>query len=612
MNIQNQTDFASARLQYGSTPGPEPARASTLRRLPAIPMPTDGEAFASWIDRTANTLDVPTGIAAQALGLEYHNKSSAARPALFGLTLTSGSLAALQKTTGLPARVLWQMQLARYGETALDLSCLDLANTTTITRQLRNQWLLDNSSRACPHCLRQSPEWLLWWRLGIAAVCPIHRCLLADTCPACSIVLRRGRGGKRPGGLLVRPNSPPEPRECGNRLKRSGGPGQPTVCRQPVASIPTQPVPNALVKLQQNALDIANGGAALIAGEPVPGSDWFAALRYLTAAARLVEHDDELAELPAYVADTLAEDRRHRDERRFTGGAGHIGAKPETAAQAAAVLALAAHLLDTPHRETGTRRLAPWTRRLAERRATEHQGNDPLRQLRRPPVLEQMMTAAGPHPSRLLAPIRTTPTLAIEFRHIPRLIDSDDYHDVMATHLPGTTPLAGRHVSALALARLAGAETWVHAVKALHGPDHDRHRNRGILLRIADPDAFWTATRTVADRLLARGLIDYSARRTALSDLYEVPHSVLFPIFRPLDLDVTRRRQRHAAGWIWQRLTGSRAHDAPTYAESWEGISATGVSNGRRRFAEVLPSEAAAALESWGIEWLAERGIERA
>jgi hypothetical protein len=221
-----------------------------------------------------------------------------------------------------------------------------------------------------------------------------------------------------------------------------------------------------------------------------------------------------------------------------------------------------------------------------------------------------MMTAAGPHPSRLVAPLRTTPTLAIEFRHIPHLIDSGDYHDVMAAHMPGTTPLAGRYFSALALARLAGAETWVHAVKALHGPGYDRHRNRNIHYRIADPDAFWTATRTVADRLLARGRIDYSARRTALSDLYEVPHSVLFPIFNPLALQVTRTRRRHAAGWIWQRLTGSRAHDAPAYAEPWEGISTTGVNKGRRRFAEGLPSAAAAALESWGIEWLDGRGIE--
>ncbi|MFJ4912891.1 TniQ family protein [Streptomyces sp. NPDC088726] len=610
MNIQHQTDFASARLQYGSAPGPVPASAITLRRLPAIPMPADGEAFASWVDRTANTLDVPAGIAVRALGLEYRNRSSAARPAFFGLTLTSTGLAALRKTTGLPARVLWQMQLARYDGTALDLSCLDQTHSKATTSQLRNQWLLDNSSRACPHCLGQSPEWLLWWRLGIAAVCPTHQCLLVDTCPACGIVLRRGRGGKRPGGLLVRPNSPPEPRECGNRLKHSGGPGQPTVCRQPIASIPAQPVPNVLVELQQHALDIANGGAALIAGEPVPGSDWFAAVRYLTAAARLVEHNDEIAELPAHIADILAEDRRHRDERRFIGGAGHIGAKPQTAAQAAAVLALTAHLLDAPDRETSTRRLAPWARRLAERRATEHKGNDPLRELRRPPVLEQMLTAAVPHPSRLLAPLRTTPTLAIEFRYIPHLIDLDDYHDVMATQLPGATPLAGRHLCALALARLAGAESWDHAAKALNGPGHDHYRKRGVPQRIADPEAFWTATRTVADRLLARGLIDYYARRTALSDLYEVPYSVLFPIFYPLALDVTRSRQRHAAGWIWQRLTGSRPHDAPAYAESWEGTSTRGVNRGRRLFAQVLPTAAADALESWGIEWLAERGVE--
>ena len=41
-------------------------------------------------------------------------------------------------------------------------------------------------SRFCPACLAETGgRWQLWWRRRWAFACPIHQCLLADTCPCC-------------------------------------------------------------------------------------------------------------------------------------------------------------------------------------------------------------------------------------------------------------------------------------------------------------------------------------------------------------------------------------------------------------------------------------------
>lgn len=594
---------ASAQGRYGSTPGWKHYDAMPSRRLPVVPTPVAGEAFASWVDRTAIKLNLPPGIAARALGLEFN--AAGTRPRLFGIVLTPASLSGLQTTTGLPTHLLEGMQLARYQGTALDLSRLDLFNPKLAYRQLRHAWLAAYGSRACPHCLSRSPAWPLWWRLGIAAVCPIHRCLLIDTCPTCGTTLRRGGRERKANALLIRPHTEFEPEECGSRSSIASE-SKHFVCRQRLPDIPTREVPDRLVRLQERALAIADGGATLLAGEPVPAAEWFGAMRYLTAAARLVVHDDELAELPGFIADALAEDRNHRATHRSRR---HIAAKPETAAQAGAVLALTAPILDAQDRYIGALRLAAWTQRLAERR--RHPGHsNPLRHLPLSPILDQMMTATIPRPYRVVGAITTTTNGAYEFRHIPHLIDPDDYRDIVAVHFPCTRARTGRHIAALALARLAGAETWLQAAAAIDRLRDGKGGTGYLTSRVSDPDAFWAAIQTVADRMRARGLIDYAARRTALVYLHDVPHSVLFPIFNPLGMDVTRARQRHSAAWIWQRLTGGDSPDAPVYAQPWNGSQRRSIDEGRKRFHAKLPEAAATALTSWGLSWLAERGVK--
>ncbi|KOT90408.1 hypothetical protein ADK86_26280 [Streptomyces sp. NRRL F-5755] len=282
--------------------------------------------------------------------------------------------------------------------------------------------------------------------------------MLIDTCPACSIALRRGTTTK-PAVLLRRHPKGLDAKECGNRTFHPQRPREAQVCRQRLTDIPTQPAPEALAAFQQRVLAIADGQAARVAGKPVSGADWFATVRFVAAAARLVIHDDELGDLPDALAHALAAARETRHESRTkhsSGGVSAPGAKPESAAAAAAILALAAPVVDAPAPDAGGHYLAAWTRRLAEERKTRHHGMDPLRKIHRPPIVDEMSvtdqkaTAAIPRPYPLARAKPAKATAALEIRHIPHRIGTDDYHDLMAAHLPTTLPSLGRHFAALA------------------------------------------------------------------------------------------------------------------------------------------------------------------
>ncbi|MEV7394803.1 TniQ family protein [Streptomyces sp. NPDC091215] len=609
MGSPRQTAGSGALALGGALPGRQSAEVAVLRRLPVVPAPAPDEAFTSWVYRTAVTMGVAPGTAARALGLEYRANDRV--PAFFGILLTVASRHGLAQSTGLTADAVEKMHLSRYDGTLLDFGALDPDDDKPLEHILGKQWLLLRGSRACPHCLAGSDAWPLWWRLGIAAVCPVHRCLLIDTCPACGIALRRG-AKNTPGTLLRRTHAALDLQECGNRRPVPERPRNPDVCRQRIADIPTHDVPQALVIFQQRALAIADGGAAHLAGRPATAAEWFAALRFIAAVARLVVHDDELGALPDIAAQALANvrDARHASREKFThGGVPGPGAGPATAAEAAAVLALAAPIVDAPDRTSGPPHLAAWASRLTEDRMTRYHKFDPLRRLQRPMVMDEMMAVTVP-PARHRPRANGTPAgTTLEFRHIPQRIGVEDYDAFTAVHLPGILATTGRHIVSLALARLAGAQTWAHASQALGVPTSSSSTYRRIAQRTADPEAFWEAVRALAAHMTTRGLIDYEARRTALAGLREVPGRVLLPILQRAGQNLTWQRQRHAAAWLWEHLTGGQAKDAPTYAEDWDGSKEASIAFARGRFHAELPKEAGDALLSWGTHWLAAGGI---
>jgi TniQ len=350
------------------------------------------------------------------------------RPVFYGLALTARSARAVQAATGLSAGVIAGMQLARFGATALDLRGLNLAAERSLQPIAQREWLLIHGSRACPACLAQDSAWPLWWRLGIAAACPIHGLVLLDRCLACGIGLRRGYAGA-PRGLSRQARV--DPRACGNY---SGG----RRCVQVLAELPAQQAAQASVHAQRRALHAAHGGPVMVAGMPVGPREWFAALRYLSAMIRFAgdgwpgPHG-----LPAGLAAAVAADSC-RDGRRG-GTPAALSTSPPTAALAAAVLTLAAPILGARSPQEGAVLARPLIEAVVARRRERR--HNPLSRLPLPPCLAASLVGLSVTGSRVVQALpaaRMAHGFVLSFRHIPQLLDPVSYRGLIAGQLPGT------------------------------------------------------------------------------------------------------------------------------------------------------------------------------
>ena len=154
--------------------------------------------------------------------------------------------------------------------------------------------------------------------------------------------------------------------------------------------------------------------------------------------------------------------------------------------------------------------------------------------------------------------------VSVEYRHIPHLAPEDEYKELVAPWLPDTAILIGRRFASLALARLSGASSWSAAAGGL-----DLEKSRSLYVvnqlgsRIGDPVAFWEAVAKLSDRLRQRGLVDYQARRMALSGLDHVGLEVCGPLFRPHGMTMPVHAPRAVAAWLWCQMTSGQLRDAP-------------------------------------------------
>ncbi|MFI6443466.1 TniQ family protein [Kitasatospora sp. NPDC050543] len=323
-------------------------------------MPVSGESFPSWVDRVAVDLELTPGETARRMGLECRSSDRAVRPVCYGVALTEVGARRIGAATGLDEIELRSMQLARYANGVLDFSRLDVADPASVTRLSNREWALFTGTRACPKCLGERPVWQLWWRLGLAAVCPVHQVLLVDTCPICGDRLGLTYSG-HPGGLPTR-SGVLGLRRCNNR--RSAASGRRSIpCDQALAELPSVTVPAQLADVQELVLEAAHGGPAVVAGQAVTTADFFAALRYLAAAARAGAEPSDLAGCPALTPEAAEAFTAYQDVRRRArhGGARtKLGMSPPTAAHAAAVLALTAPLLFAPSWTPMSTALARW------------------------------------------------------------------------------------------------------------------------------------------------------------------------------------------------------------------------------------------------------------
>ncbi|GHE08760.1 hypothetical protein [Streptomyces alanosinicus] len=418
---------------------------------------------------------------------------------------------------------------------------------------------------------------------------------LVDVCSQCNGRLGSGYTGN-PRGLTAR-QPMLDLSLCNNRRAASHG-RKAGPCSQRLSTLPTVAVPAELATLQQRVLAIADGAPVRLAGVSVTQAEFFASLRFIAGVVRLVATEEEAASctsLPETAAAAFTCDQREWRQAGMGGMGGRVQACPPSAGHAAAVLALSEPILFAPDRRTFQDLLTMWMDRAAALGRLAGQG-DPLRPLPRPACLEQFLHAAGVLSSRP----RAKPAFTAD--QLPHLVDADDYAELIARHLPRTAAVGGRRLAALALARHAGADSWLHAATALDmNPVTAARATSTLEPRISDVSAFWRDIERLGTRIIERGLVDYAARRRVLADLSTVPHTALSAACQPLRYSVTVQRRRHSAAWIWQQFTGGDLREAPAYAPTlWAPTGMASVYDNGRRFTTTMPEPVADALTAYG------------
>jgi TniQ protein len=520
--------------------------AALPRRAAMVVAPEPGEAFASWLDRFASDLGIPPGVAALEVGLDVRDRRGDVRPMFYGLAISPTARTRVAAATGLQPAAIDDMHLARFDGTALDLGGLDLTAEPSVRKVVKREWFQLHGSRACPRCLAESPAWQVWWRLGIAAVCPRHRTLLVARCPACGIELRRGYSHHPRGLSRV---TLPDLTRCGNHLRA----GQ--RCAQRLADVPTPHVGADLATAQHAALDAADGRPPTVAGTVVRPADWFDAVKLLAAMIRFgaaavtlpARHGTWSTQrwLDAFAADY----QQRRNEGKINPGA--LRASPQRPERAAGLLAVCHHILGASAPET-CRRVEPIVTAVSAARR-RLRGHNPMRITPAPESLRAVLDELTPPSSRVAGAIPCLPDVGLGTRHLPQLLPPADYRELVAAYLPATAEPTGRRLAALASARVLGASSWPDAARRLDMDADKAHRAADVLVRrITDVTGFWEAITEAVHRHGRRLRIDYAARRHHLADLYAVPAQVLQPTCRALGYPVTPARCRHAAAWIWQ------------------------------------------------------------
>ncbi|WP_199514916.1 TniQ family protein [Nucisporomicrobium flavum] len=564
-----------------------------IRRLPVVLPPRDGESLPSWVDRQAAYYGVPRGLLVQALGLPLRNISNDVRPVLYGITASEQSVTDLCTATGLLPETVGGMLLSRFGRTVLDLTALDLHDERTVQPVLGREWANFHGSRACPRCLAQEPVWPAWWRLGAAAVCPRHAVLLVDVCPGCDVPLRRGYL-RRPRGLSR--VDVLDPRECGNYTP-SGR------CPALVDKTPAVAVPELVVLAQQTFLDLASGTSQGWSGQSVPTRFWATAMRWLTALVRFTTTPEDVHALVptmSQVSQAFADEQTARANAP-AGMSARLTTMPATAAAAVAILVSVHEVLCAANPDAAREALAPLTYRWVRRRRQIR--HDPLRGVPCPQAIAAAVRPVTPGASRIAGAVPAT-TAPFTYRNIPHLISAEDYQELLAAQLPGVAARLGRQLGAVAIARLCGARSWMHAGSAIEAdPSITARLADRAVRRVADPNAFWAAIEQIAARMASRELIDYAARRSALNEQFKVPHTVVALVGPP---PVTLPRRVHAAAWVWQHLTGGDAGQAPAYQST--PIQAESAREGYRKFLRWSAPSEMIPLRTWATELLAVRG----
>ena len=592
------------------------------RPLPLGLVPQPGEALAGYLLALADRLGIsPTDLAVRT-GLT----PTAAKPVPpeYALAVPDDACARFAAATRTTPEQVRRLTLTGYDRRLFRLTPDSDAPVLPGDTDLIRSWSTLTARRACPGCLTDSADtdgaaWRLAWQTPWAIACTRHRCLLIDTCPACTVPLGDGGGS----GLILRPGltlpvdacrAIPAAATADSTGKRRG------VCGQPLrhaAASPLGTVPASLrVLAAQRHLD-AILEAADRPGD-MPGFQTLgmpvSADQHLRDVRLLAQVLDMTGQAQPGLPDTVTAAYAARARARATQsrhGFRYWAAPPDTALLAAALIVPTVELLTQPVADAAEAvdRIAAAAR--AQQRLTYNRlrfGGAPSTRLRGllSDATQRRFTATalraaddtgnGPPP---LDPNRIPAFLPEQdrLRHF-------DWHAGPAKSLRRAVPLlAHRLVTGgtlndaadhLGIPRPAAAMAVARAGRAVAAPGDD-HRLRQAVLALA---AEWGA-RT--------DLPDYAHRRAALTG-YRLDEQTWDRLSRPHREQEARRSGGRRADWdsrrtaasahIWAEVTGGEiAYSPEAMALRGDGQAITAHSERLRRATELLADLAGHAAE---------------
>jgi hypothetical protein len=531
-------------------------------------------------------------------------------PANYGILMSSGDLEAVRSATGVAPDALRAMLLSAYDGTVLDLS--SLGHGPAGGQVSVREWGLFRGSRCCPDCVAASGgAWQLWWRLGGAAACPVHRVMLHGHCPRCQLPLRWGSYR-----LAIHVQYP----RGGLSACMNWHAGTRSVCGFPLVELPSRPVSAEVLEIQDLYLRAAAGRVMHLAGKEVDPADWFSEMRQMVAFARLAG-PQELPRpdlLPGPAVQAWRDDYAAGETQRSW----KWRACPPSPELMAALLQALSPVLRAAS-EPEFREAASWLISAAYRRRGQKsfRALDPV--VLPPFIRRAFMTSRHRGVPRVFLGkfLYPEPQLArqgLTPAHIPCYANRDDVLEHVEQYLtpkrgtaePGSWP--HRRFAALCLVTMVSdVPTWEDAAAELGLPPLDINGNPSGRILIADLLAFREGLIGLGGRLVERGLVDYRTRRIALADLTEMP--AVDWAGRPgtsNKAEVHDRGRIFAAAWIWSELTGGRYDESPAWAAHPEfDAPATPMGSGRfygnwlRRQSKTRRDW----LRSWGARYLEEQ-----
>ena len=255
-----------------------------VRSLPIRVSPLPGEGLDSYLEALAARHHAAWGDVLDAVGL---GARSSGRRELYSwlMVLPVDRAQDLQTSCGVDSATVQSMTVADLIGSAGESHCTAAPMVPVCLSPPR--------SRFCPACLAETGgRWQLWWRRRWAFACPIHQCLLADTCPCCH---RWQRVGPHPHSLV------PTPARCSRKADDAFGRDL-RRCGADLSAAPTRRYlrDSAVLTVQSTILGAYRSGCAafgIYAPDPVSATQLTADLSGLATRILRYAHTEDLASL---------------------------------------------------------------------------------------------------------------------------------------------------------------------------------------------------------------------------------------------------------------------------------------------------------------------------